>query len=126
MTPKRNQGYKKADLLAALQGNDYDHNLPESARQALMTASSNMRSLQYEPDEYDVDPEVEAERDRFEQEQLAASMPYVIPPAAKHDDRVLEVDKDLAEYRPRSATKWYKKVYFQASFHPGNLLSLLH
>lgn len=106
---KKDQGYKKADILAALKGENYDHNLPVSAQQALAAASSNMRFTELDAIQ-EISLEDEAERERIKEEKLSASMPYAMPPLAEHDDRALEWNKDVVMYEPRSASKWYKKV----------------
>ena len=107
---EKGSGYRKADRLAALKGDDNDDNLPEGARQALVTASSNLRFMETKPTNFDFDSETESEKANIKEQKLAASMPYSVPLAVSHDEDVLVQDRELTIYEPLSASRWYRKV----------------
>ena len=107
---EKGSGYRKADRLAALKGDDNDDNLPEGARQALVTASSNLRFMETKPTNFDFDSETESEKANIKEQKLAASMPYSVPLAVSHDEDVLVQDRELTIYEPLSASRWYIKV----------------
>lgn len=120
----RDKGYRKADRLAALKGGDADHNLPESARQALLSAGAHIRPVKSASMFFDDDDNAAAERERIRHEKLVASLPYSVPQPIEHSDDVLEEDTELLSYEPRSATRWYRKVqasnemYVAPNIHP--------
>nr|XP_039265200.1 titin-like [Styela clava] len=117
-SPFESKGYKKADILAALKGGDTDQNLPESARLALLTASSLVRSGQ-NASSFLEDEDAEEKRAKIKYDKLVASLPYSVPQPIEHNDNILEEDKELLSYEPRSATRWYRKVQASNELYIG-------